>query len=385
MIAAWHWQPRGQPKKIWNLKIEDLERLMMSINRWFRKPLLAGMLLAVPAVSFAQFSVGISINIAPPVLPVYVQPPCPSPNYMWTPGYWAWDTNVSDYFWVPGTWVAAPQPGYLWTPGYWGWGNGAYLFHTGYWGTQVGFYGGVNYGFGFGGNGFGGGEWRNGTFAYNTAVVSVNTTVIHNTYINRTVINNTTINNNHTSFNGGPNGISARPTPREEAFAKAPHVQPTAAQEQHRQVASQDKANFVSVNHGAPAHAAVARPATSVAELQHSAVPAKLAPGAKPVNTARPAMAGNASKPAAQPASRPSPVAHPQPNERPAARPQGQPAAVKPAARPAPEEKRAPTPAAKPAPRPAPEARPAAAAKPAPKPAPRPAEKPKEPEKHSEK
>jgi hypothetical protein len=25
-----------------------------------------------------------------------------------------------------------------------------YIFHAGYWGTQVGFYGGVNYGFGYG-------------------------------------------------------------------------------------------------------------------------------------------------------------------------------------------------------------------------------------------
>ena len=28
--------------------------------------------------------------MAPPELPVYEQPLCPQPNYMWTPGYWAW-------------------------------------------------------------------------------------------------------------------------------------------------------------------------------------------------------------------------------------------------------------------------------------------------------
>jgi WXXGXW repeat (2 copies) len=86
--------------------------------------LLSGLLLGVPAASVAQVGIGISINIAPPVLPVYLQPACPTPNYIWTPGFWAWDTNYRDYFWVPGTWVSAPQPGYLWTPGYWGWGSG---------------------------------------------------------------------------------------------------------------------------------------------------------------------------------------------------------------------------------------------------------------------
>ena len=85
--------------------------------------LLLGALGVMPATSHAQFGISISINIEPPALPVYVQPPRPQPNYMWTPGYWAWD-GVGDYYWVPGTWVLAPQPGYLWTPGYWGWGDG---------------------------------------------------------------------------------------------------------------------------------------------------------------------------------------------------------------------------------------------------------------------
>jgi len=245
--------------------------------------LLTGALVSMPVASFAQISIGVSINIEPPALPVYVQPPCPQPNYMWTPGYWAWD-GIGDYYWVPGTWVLAPQPGYLWTPGYWGWGDGGvYVFHAGYWGTQVGFYGGVNYGFGYGGGGFAGGEWRGGVFAYNTAAVNVNNTVIHTTYVNKTIVNNTTIiNDTHTSFNGGPHGVEAKPTPEQETFAREKHIAATPAQVQHEQVAKQDKSNFASANHGVPAHAAVARPATSVAELQHGAVAAKAAPGTKP-------------------------------------------------------------------------------------------------------
>ena len=87
---------------------------------------LAGLALAaLPMASFAYVSVGVSINIAPPALPVYVQPPCPEVGYIWTPGYWAWDDG--DYYWVPGTWVSAPSVGLLWTPGYWGWGDGGYF------------------------------------------------------------------------------------------------------------------------------------------------------------------------------------------------------------------------------------------------------------------
>lgn len=45
---------------------------------------------ALPAASFGAVSFGVSINIAPPALPIYVQPDCPAPGYLWTPGYWAY-------------------------------------------------------------------------------------------------------------------------------------------------------------------------------------------------------------------------------------------------------------------------------------------------------
>ena len=61
-------------------------------------------------------------------------------------------------------------------------------WNAGYWGPHVGFYGGVNYGFGYGGVGFGGGEWRGGAFFYNTAVVNVGGAHFTNVYVNRTVI-----------------------------------------------------------------------------------------------------------------------------------------------------------------------------------------------------
>ena len=82
------------------------------------------LLIAATAVS-SWGQVVISVRFGPPVLPVYAQPLCPGPGYIWTPGYWAWGPDDDGYYWVPGTWVIAPQPGFLWTPGYWGFGGGA--------------------------------------------------------------------------------------------------------------------------------------------------------------------------------------------------------------------------------------------------------------------
>ncbi len=185
-----------------------------------------------PPAPAAEFEV--QATEAPPPLPDNEQPPPPDDGYLWTPGYWAW--GGGGYYWVPGTWVQPPRVGVLWTPGYWGFVGGVYAFHAGYWGPHVGFYGGVNYGFGYGGVGFAGGRWVGNSFAYNRSVTNVtNVTVIHNTY-NETVVNNVTV-NNRVSFNGGAGGIAAQPTAQERAAAAEPHVPPTTAQRQHVQEA----------------------------------------------------------------------------------------------------------------------------------------------------
>jgi WXXGXW repeat (2 copies) len=218
------------------------------------------LLLVIPAAlsspSSAQIAIGVSVRIGPPALPVYEQPICPAAGYLWTPGYWAWSDDAG-YYWVPGTWVQPPTVGLLWTPGYWGWNDGVYAWNAGYWGPQIGFYGGINYGFGYGGVGFVGGEWRGGTFFYNTAVMHVNTTQITNVYVNRTVIVN---NESHVAFNGGEGGVAARPTAQEEAYSREKHTPPVAAQVRQQHAASQNKALFASNNHGAPAVAATEKP-----------------------------------------------------------------------------------------------------------------------------
>src|SRR6266481_4315562 len=206
----------------------------MRILRLIGLLLLAAMILAMPAASNAQIAVGISVRIGPPILPVYAQPVCPGPGYIWTPGYWAYGED--DYYWVPGTWVVAPEPGFLWTPGYWGFAEGVYVWHGGYWGPHVGFYGGINYGYGYTGVGFWGGEWRGREFVYNRSVTNVNTTIIHNTYNRTVIVNNTTI--NRVSFNGGNGGVNARATGEEMRAERDHHVRATNDQMRHEHAAS---------------------------------------------------------------------------------------------------------------------------------------------------
>ena len=120
------------------------------------------------------------------------EPVIPGPGYIWTPGYWQWSPDDGDFYWVPGTWVQPPEPEVLWTPGYWSWGGNAYNWNDGYWGPQIGFYGGVNYGYGYTGDGYEGGYWKDRSFFYNRSVNNItNVRTITNVY-NKTVVNNVT-------------------------------------------------------------------------------------------------------------------------------------------------------------------------------------------------
>ncbi|WP_260706111.1 YXWGXW repeat-containing protein [Edaphobacter flagellatus] len=142
----------------------NLFRPFRKAGQFFGAAALAGaLLLATPAVSHAR--VFVSVAIAPPAIPVYAQPVMPGDGYIWTPGYWAWTGD--GYEWVDGAWVLPPYTGALWTPGYWGYGPGGYFWNAGYWGPTVGYYGGINYGFGYFGIGFYGGYWGGGHFWYN--------------------------------------------------------------------------------------------------------------------------------------------------------------------------------------------------------------------------
>ena len=258
--------------------------------RWF---LLALLLCVIPASSHA--GVFISINFGPPVLPVYVQPICPQPNLIWMPGYWAYGDD--GYFWVPGAWVPAPYEGGLWTPPYWGWSSGLYVFHPGYWGYHVGYYGGVNYGFGYGGIGFAGGEWRGHNFAYNTAVMHVDERIVHTTYVDRTIVERGYVaRDSHVAYSGGPGGINHPPAPQERLAEHEQHTPPTSFQSQHIQAAQSNHQSYAKFNSGHPAMLAAAKP---LAVETHPAPAAPRAVGSPsggrvgaPGNFSRPANAG---------------------------------------------------------------------------------------------
>ncbi len=207
--------------------------------------LLVALALVAPATSFA--SVHVSVSIAPPPLLVYEQPAVPGPDYVWMPGYWDWDEEYEDYYWVPGTWVLAPRPNYYWTPGYWAWIDSFFVWHGGYWGPHVGYYGGINYGYGYGGHGYDGGRWERDHFHYNTAVNNVNVTRIHNTY-NTTVINNYNV--QRVSYNGGHGGVNARPRADEERAAREHHIERTDWQERHQRAARSNREQFASRREG---------------------------------------------------------------------------------------------------------------------------------------
>jgi hypothetical protein len=225
------------------------------------KSLLHGLALAVAAVvapALAHADISFIVNIAPPVLPIYAQPPIPDYGYIWTPGYWSWSDDDGDYYWVPGTWVVAPFVGALWTPGYWTTSGNRYGWHDGYWGARVGFYGGVNYGYGYGGVGYQGGYWNNGEFRYNRTVNNITTTNITNVY-DTTVTNNIT--NNRVSYNGGVGGIHLQPTATERSVVHMSHMGPTAMQVRHQQVAIANPMQLASINRGLPKVAATPAPA----------------------------------------------------------------------------------------------------------------------------
>ena len=236
----------------------------MRASRYILPLLLATSALAVfPAASFAQVACGPSVTtadaattapIAPPALPDYDQPPIPAPGYIWTPGYWGYAD--AGYYWVPGTWVQPPTDRPVVDARLLGLERGVYAWNAGYWGLTVGFYGGIDYGFGYGGVGYDGGYWDHGHFAYNRTVNNFGGVHITNVY-NRTVINN---DSRRISYNGGTGGLTARPTAQQEAYAHEHHLPPTREQTAHVDAARGNRSLLATENHRHPPIAATQRP-----------------------------------------------------------------------------------------------------------------------------
>ena len=82
------------------------------------------------------------------------------------------------------------------------------MFHDGFWAPEVGFYGGIDYGYGYFGHGFEGGRWQGDRFFYNRAVVNVNTVNIRNVY-------NQNVNVRVNVGERLPDSVRPRPLPRD--------------------------------------------------------------------------------------------------------------------------------------------------------------------------
>jgi hypothetical protein len=279
-------------------------------------------------------SEAIETSEAPPPLPEYEQPPAPGPDYYWTPGYWAWGQD-GGYYWVPGEWVEAPFVGAVWTPPYWDYEGSAYLFHSGYWGPHIGFYGGIDYGFGYPGRGYYGAYWRDNHLFYNRAVNNVNVNVIHNVYRHDVP----RVQSSRVSYNGGHGGINMRPTQQErvvthERRAPAQAVQTQMAQQARQQhnrtnfAAQPNRSNFNARPQARPAAPQVVqRPTPQVppARPEQRSTPQRgefhAAPHPAPVTPQqqRPAVAPHVNAPQQRaPVQRQAPVQHQAPAARPA-------------------------------------------------------------------
>jgi hypothetical protein len=208
----------------------------MRIHR-FALPLIVALApLALPAASYAaETAITLTVAVSPPALLVDEQPAIPGPGYLWTPGYWAY--TASNYYWVPGAWVEPPAIGLLWTPGYWDYSGRAYAFRAGYWGPTVGFYGGIDYGFGYTGVGYSGGRWEGRELRYNSAVNHL-TVNIHNTYNERVTVN---ANETRVAFHGGKGGTTVQETAEERTAARAKHSGATENQAAHEKAAVLEK------------------------------------------------------------------------------------------------------------------------------------------------
>ncbi len=163
----------------------------------------------------------------PPDLPDYAQPSASDDSYLWTPGSWYYSSAKSDYYWVPGEWVVPPLADWLWTPPYWGYNGTRYEWHVGYWSTSVGFYGGIDYGFGYTGSGYDRSK-RNITSA------------------------------NRVSYNGGPHGVQKTRAPLELVAERDRH--PALSAQMHLvRDAKNNREQYSRVNHGRPQTVVVAK------------------------------------------------------------------------------------------------------------------------------
>lgn len=68
----------------------------------------------------------------PPPPQSEVIPPAPGPNYVWVPGYWAWD-GKRRYVWQSGHYEARPTERSAYEPGHWERSRNGWVWQPGHW------------------------------------------------------------------------------------------------------------------------------------------------------------------------------------------------------------------------------------------------------------
>jgi len=81
-------------------------RTLLQISAFFA-------LVAIATPSFAQIHLG--VNFGPPARRTEVRGTAPSRSSKWTPGYYTYNTNRSDYDWNKGRWQDPPTSRSTWT------------------------------------------------------------------------------------------------------------------------------------------------------------------------------------------------------------------------------------------------------------------------------
>jgi hypothetical protein len=90
----------------------------------------AALALVTSRLSFAADD--IIVTVPPPAAQTETVPPARS-GYVWSPGYWEWQTAKSDYVWVPGRWLEVQAKSH-WVPERWEkLDNNRWRFVSGHW------------------------------------------------------------------------------------------------------------------------------------------------------------------------------------------------------------------------------------------------------------
>jgi hypothetical protein len=131
------------------------------------------------------------------------------------------------------------------------------MWYPGYWGTAVGYYGGINYGYGYNGYGYYGGYWRGERFFYNRDVNRITNIRITNVYSQRVVERSRF---GHVSYYGGPGGTDIRPTSNQLAAGRERRFGAINQQLEQERFARSNPAQRARENRGRPEIAATPRP-----------------------------------------------------------------------------------------------------------------------------